>query len=478
MNHLVICREYPPVPGGGIGTYVQRMSRLLAEAGETVHVIAERWPGAGADELFCSGRLIIHRIPALNQKIFRRNRLQPSPNTNFLRHPFSTPSPAESFSWNAALLAEELVETEDIRIIEAQEYDAPLYYFQLRRALGLGPRNRPPCLLHLHSPTWLIARHNDWDLHEPWLQKGVERERFSITAADALLCPSRHLAGKVEMALQLPTGSTTVIPYPLGDTTVEERNGEARRSGSICYVGRLERRKGVLEWIDAAVRTLAKHPDLRFDFVGANVLGINRMESELILRRLIPSAMTSNFRFHGPLPRNAIPPILSRARIAVVPSRWDNFPNSCMEAMSQGVPVIATREGGMAEMITDGLSGWLANVCSGDALAEALARALGTTPETVMAMGEEAARAIGDLCGDAVIIDQQLELRRELVQRQPEQYKQSAEIKDHAMKNGCYHQGGRSRWSSVRSLMMEAALAARHPGVAVKVIREKVRRKP
>ncbi len=48
MRHLIVCREYPPVPypPGGIGTYVANIARLLAEAGEEVHVIGPRWAGA------------------------------------------------------------------------------------------------------------------------------------------------------------------------------------------------------------------------------------------------------------------------------------------------------------------------------------------------------------------------------------------------------------------------------------------------
>lgn len=44
MRHLIICREYPPTvqPPGGIGTYVHRLARLLAESGAAVHVVAER----------------------------------------------------------------------------------------------------------------------------------------------------------------------------------------------------------------------------------------------------------------------------------------------------------------------------------------------------------------------------------------------------------------------------------------------------
>ena len=64
MNHLIICREYPPAPSGGIGTYAVHISRLLAESGETVHVIGQLWEGAEKPiEEKHHGRLIIHRLP-------------------------------------------------------------------------------------------------------------------------------------------------------------------------------------------------------------------------------------------------------------------------------------------------------------------------------------------------------------------------------------------------------------------------------
>ena len=49
--------------------------------------------------------------------------------------------------------------------------------------------------------------------------------------------------------------------------------------------------------------------------------------------------------------------------------------------MASGLPVIASRSGGMAEMLTDGRSGWLASACDADALAAELRRALDTSPE-------------------------------------------------------------------------------------------------
>src|SRR4029450_5985049 len=61
--------------------------------------------------------------------------------------------PSQAFSWQAALLAERLIENEGIDVVEAQEWEAPLYYLQLRRALNLGPARRPPGVIHLHSPS-------------------------------------------------------------------------------------------------------------------------------------------------------------------------------------------------------------------------------------------------------------------------------------------------------------------------------------
>ena len=66
MKHLIICREYPPASyhPGGIGTYVNHISQLLAEHGETVHVITQMWGGAPKkNEEKIGGRLVIHRLP-------------------------------------------------------------------------------------------------------------------------------------------------------------------------------------------------------------------------------------------------------------------------------------------------------------------------------------------------------------------------------------------------------------------------------
>ena len=419
MRHLILCREYPPAPSGGIGTYVANITRLLAEAGETVHVIGQLWKGAETTrEEKCHGRLIIHRVPCEDRQLVFGPRVHPALRSPVARRLYGRDFPLQCFAWLAGAVAERLVEAEGIDVIEAQEYEAPLYYFQVRRALGLGPQRRPPCIVHLHSPTEFIAHHNEWDLSLSRWQMIRDLERYSILSADVLLCPSQYLSQQVAAHYRGQTPRIEIIPYPLGEMETVERQSEVWRTGSICYVGRLEKRKGVMEWIAAAVAVADQHPQVRFEFVGANVLGANLVLSEEVLRQLVPHRLQARFIFHGAVNRARIPQLLKRARIAVVPSRWENFPNTCMEAMASGLPVIASAEGGMKEMLSDGHCGWIAETQDRSGLQKALIRALETPALQLAEMGAAAAQRIRQVCHNQQILEHHLRLRRTIMQQE------------------------------------------------------------
>ena len=413
MRHLIISREYPPTsyPMGGIGSYVRHISLLLAEQGEIVHVIGERWKGAPAEtETLCDGRLIIHRVP------MEPPQGQLDSEDREARMLFATCLPPQAFAWRAARLAERLVEEERIDCIEAQEWEAPLYYFLLRRALGLGPARQPPCIVHLHSPTELIIRHNAWDRGRPDYILTQRLEEYTIKAADARLCPSKFLARAAEKRYELGDGTVHTIPLPIGSNAPLARTAPIWANGSILYVGRLEPRKGVLEWVAAAVQVASRQPNLRFEFVGADLPYTERQSVKQTVERMIPTSLRANFVFHGEQPRTALPGFLAGARIAVVPSRWENFPNTCVEAMCSGLPVLATRQGGMTEMLEDGRTGWLAATADPAGLADALDRALATPPDALADMGRLASEAIHRLCDNRRIVEAHLKFRRRIVE--------------------------------------------------------------
>ncbi|MEO2032400.1 MAG: glycosyltransferase family 4 protein [Planctomycetaceae bacterium] len=414
MKHLIICREFPPAPGGGIGTYAVNMSRLLAEHGETVHVISQRCEQAErACEEMCGGRLIVHRVAFDDWTALLGPRPHPALPTGVESRLFRSNFHPQSFAWSAAILAERLVLEEGVDVIEAQEYEAPLYYFQLRRALDLGPSRQPPTVVHLHSPTAMIAESNEWRTNSPSVVAASRLEEYSIRAADGIMCPSRYLARGVQAHYELPSDSIDVIPYPGIGLAKLDRDSRVWSGGTICYVGRLEPRKGVLEWISAAVSVAKSNPEVTFDFVGENVLGHGRRSGRAVVNEMIPKHLRSRFRFHGAHPRSAIPRFLARARIAVVPSRWENFPNTCIEAMSSGLPVIATSTGGMAEMIEDERTGWIAAGAS--AIADALTRALSCSSQRLEEMGEAASVSIRERCDPQKVVEKQLAVRARFV---------------------------------------------------------------
>ncbi|CAN7577872.1 glycosyltransferase [Phenylobacterium sp. LjRoot219] len=404
MRHLIISRELPPAsyPAGGIGTYVANIAKLLAKTGDTVHLIGERWDGAPkAREAHLDGRMIVHRIGPSDIPI--ANPSQGARMKRELQGLRETVFPNQWFAWSAALLAERLVEEEGIDLIEAQEWEAPLYFFLLRRSLGLGPDQRPPCVVHLHSPSVFIHKFNGPARPRANLETLRRMEEFCIKSADALLCPSGGLARAAARHYRLQPDSIEVIPLPLGDAPRIERDFAVWSEGSICYVGRLEPRKGVIEWVEAATRVAQKDAAVHFDFVGADSWNLQQD----LLKQIGPE-LAPRFRFHGARSKSEIAHYLGRAQAAVVPSRWENFPNVCIEAMASGLPVIATRNGAMAELLEDERSGWLAEDAGVagmvDSLAEALRRCLATPGARKATMGAAAARTARRICdNDAVL---------------------------------------------------------------------------
>jgi glycosyltransferase involved in cell wall biosynthesis len=79
-------------------------------------------------------------------------------------------------------------------------------------------------------------------------------------------------------------------------------------------------------------------------------------------------------RFLGPASRQGVLELFAAADAAVLPSRWENFPHTVVEALAVGTPVIATDVGGVGEVVRDGENGLLVPPEDVEALAGALRR--------------------------------------------------------------------------------------------------------
>jgi len=79
-------------------------------------------------------------------------------------------------------------------------------------------------------------------------------------------------------------------------------------------------------------------------------------------------------RFLGPQPRQRVLELFRAADASLLSSSWENFPHTVVEALAVGTPVIATRTGGVAEVVHDGVNGLVVAPDDVDALAQAIER--------------------------------------------------------------------------------------------------------
>jgi glycosyltransferase involved in cell wall biosynthesis len=136
-----------------------------------------------------------------------------------------------------------------------------------------------------------------------------------------------------------------------------------------AYVGvasRLERVKGVEYFIRAAARLNRDYPHVRFIIAGAG-------SEEVRLQRLATElGLTESVQFLGYVASS--PPVIAALDVLVVPSLSEASGLAAMEGMALGVPVVATRTGGLEEIVEDGVSGLLVPIADDQAIAEAVAR--------------------------------------------------------------------------------------------------------
>jgi glycosyltransferase involved in cell wall biosynthesis len=106
-------------------------------------------------------------------------------------------------------------------------------------------------------------------------------------------------------------------------------------------------------------------------------------------------------RFLGPLPRKQVLELFRAADASLLSSAWENFPHTVVEALAVGTPVIATRTGGVAEVLEDGGNGLVVEPGDVDALAVAIERFF-SDPELAARLRANAAPSVADYSRDRV----------------------------------------------------------------------------
>ncbi|MBA2301618.1 MAG: GT4 family glycosyltransferase PelF [Acidobacteria bacterium] len=226
--------------------------------------------------------------------------------------------------------------------------------------------------------------------------QGLQRmQRASYTAAHRVVANSHAAADRLR-AEGVEDDKILVIPNGIdpGMFAAHRYSSEPRRVTMIACL-REEKRIDVL--VRAVPRVLARYPDAQFTLAGD---GTCRNELVDLVQQL---GVADRVRFLGH--REDVPDVLAEADVFVLPSRSEAFPNSVMEAMAAGVPVVASDVGGIPELVRDGATGRLVPPGNVDALANALLDLLGN-PRQVEEFGRAGRRIIEQTYSFDRMVDQ------------------------------------------------------------------------
>jgi glycosyltransferase involved in cell wall biosynthesis len=240
-------------------------------------------------------------------------------------------------------------------------------YPDLYAATRVGHRRRLPVIGKVHG--------SDLNLL-PGL--GLERRiRAALSAADRVVAVGETLR-RTAVALGAPTERTVVVRNGIDLERFAPRDRRNARAALglpldgelLLYVGRLTPEKGPDLLIDALGALAARRPAVQLALVGAGSL-------EPALRRRAESlGLGQRCRFVGRRRQTEVARWLNAATLLVLPSRAEGVPNVLLEAVASGTPVVATRVGGVAEALEEGVAGLLVPPGAPPALAHAIAMAL------------------------------------------------------------------------------------------------------
>jgi glycosyltransferase involved in cell wall biosynthesis len=153
----------------------------------------------------------------------------------------------------------------------------------------------------------------------------------------------------------------------LNENTGGHHRPDLRRR--LLFVGGLVPVKGIPDLLAALAILYETHRDWQLDLVGD---GFHRDEYAAMAVQL---GLSEHVIFHGRKPKSEVAAFMRQADCLVLPSLWENSPCVIIEAMASGLPVVASRVGGIPELVTE-RTGLLVPPQAPPLLAAALALAL------------------------------------------------------------------------------------------------------
>lgn len=252
----------------------------------------------------------------------------------------------------------------DINLVHGHDYKSDFFAYLLRQWLQ---RRRIALVSTAHAWVMLGPRGELYRRLDLWLMR-----RFDHLIAVSHATKNEMVDAGIppELISVIHNAIDTEAWSPCQTTrTLQEELGLNSAFPVVGYVGRIMPEKDLETWLRAAAVVAKQQPKAQFVLVGEG-----RDRSTLSQLQQLAETLGIAERVHFPGYRENLLPVYATFDVFVLSSRREGLPNSILEAMAMGLPVITTDVAGAKELVLDGQTGYVSSQGDVQGIAHALLR--------------------------------------------------------------------------------------------------------
>lgn len=387
MNIAYVVPEFvTEVKGGGLATYINNISRILASKGHVITIIVKSETNSTFEY---SDGIFVERVCVELSHV-------------------DLNVPGSIYRACSKQLNERLLYVhENIRRIDVVQYanwNALGYY-----------RTQLPTVVRVSSDLPYCRAANTLGYSKDTIytcEKVTDcLEELSLMNADRVYGPSKLFADIISKRTGTPIDvieSPFELTHVVEDIAVDEDALKGKKY--ILSYGNLNLLKGSKLIGDAIYRLLEKNKEIYYVFAG-NDGGWTDIEGNHVSAVQYIKEHAGKYAdrvvYLGALERAKLYPVIKNAEVCVLPSRVDNLPNACIEAMALGKVVIGTNGASFEQLIENELNGFLIEKEDIESLIERVIYVLNLDAEEKKRIGKKASEVVqrmnADIIGEKVI---------------------------------------------------------------------------
>ena len=328
--------EYPPVMYGGLGAHVLALTQAQARRGHEVTVITQAEPGDIGSQVVSNG---VEVIRVANHY----------PDAQMVHEKFANWVHGFALASQTACA----LMSRKPEIVHGHDWIAASQLMVAAKQFSV------PSVLTVHANEF--GRHNGW-LTSRLSQMVYANERRAAQSADSVIVCSQYMTQELRSGYGVEPRNLNVIANAVSPlVSVPRRTINNSENIVVGFIGRLEWEKGVHHIIDAM--ELINDERVKLEIVGSGSQLAN-LEEKVQRKRL-----GDRVSFLGHIEDHDRVDVVQSWNLAVIPSSYEPFGIVALELGQVGIPIIASRVGGLCDIISSSEFGYLIGEISGGSIA-------------------------------------------------------------------------------------------------------------